>query len=201
MSARSTANSNIARYPSSFNARNVTFGAPPPPKGGPIIQWIRSTKVFTLFVKSTVYKVVSNENVQKVFYWTVLGFIIFTAGSLGQQQIYKMRDYRAGQSIMMTSSQMKHFGNLDTKQKNAEEIMESLYNETIAGKDLDDWDNVRHPRKEEPDTIVEHVRREEARKMKAVQEQVKGQLEVMEGQELPEGEFEYVFDYLDPEDE
>ena len=29
-----------------------------------------------------------------------------------------------------------------------------------------------HPRKEEPDTIVEHVRREEARKMKAVQEQV-----------------------------
>lgn len=197
--ARSAACFNIGRSPSCFNVRNVTFGAPGPKKGGPTIQWIRSTKVFKLLVKSTVYKVLSNENCQKWFYWTVLGFILLAAGCIGQQQIFKMRDWRSGQSIMMTSSQMKNFG-VDTKQKSADQIMESLYSE-MAKTDLDDWDNVRHPRKEEPETIVEHVRREEARKMKVIEEQVKEQLEELEGQELPEEEFEYSFDYLDPEDE
>ena len=37
--------------------------------------------------------------------------------------------------------------------KGMEDIMDSLYEEYVANKDLDDWENVRGPRTEEPETI------------------------------------------------
>ena len=42
-------------------------------------------------------------------------------------------------------------GTTDTK--GLDEVMEELYEKHVANKDLDDWDNIRTPRPEEPETV------------------------------------------------
>jgi len=182
------------------HVRNVTFGAPPPPKGGPIIMWIRKTKVFKWFIKTRGYRVICNENVQRFFYWTVQGTLLIIVGLMFTKQMYKFRDLNQNQSAsMMTPSQMKYFGN-NNKQEETEAIMTSLLAELDLDEDLDDWENVRYPRKEEPETVLLHNRREEERNMLEIEQQVQTQLAEMKNDDFTEEDFQYIFDEEDEEE-
>lgn len=81
----------------------------------------------------------------------------FFVGCLAQRHRFNQRTDSSPTSQIMDANQLEALKNkkagVKGDKKGMEDIMDSLYEEYVANKDLDDWENVRGPRTEEPETI------------------------------------------------
>jgi len=82
--------------------------------------------------------------------------LVFATAAITQNHRYKSSSDHTGHSSVMSADELESLKNMKAgvtgDKKGLDDIMEELYDKHVANKNLDDWDNIRTPRPEEPDT-------------------------------------------------
>lgn len=83
--------------------------------------------------------------------------LVFLTAAISQKHKYKDSSYFTGHASLMDVDQLESLKNTKKggkeDKKGLDDIIDELYDKHIANKDLNDWENIRTPRPEEPDTV------------------------------------------------
>lgn len=105
--------------------------------------------------------------VQIVWFGVTLSAVLITAMN-AQKHRYQFSNENMGTSKVMTSGELAalksntrssmQLGGVKKKSegKGIDGVMDDLYTDKVAGRQFEDWENIRNPRSEEPETIEAH---------------------------------------------
>lgn len=82
--------------------------------------------------------------------------LVFLTSAITQSYRYRSSSDHTGRSSVLDADQLESLkdmkGGAKKDKKGLDDVMEELYEKHIANRDLNDWENIRTPRPEEPET-------------------------------------------------
>jgi len=107
-------------------------------------------------IRGKIADYLTGQTTQYVLWFVGCMSLVFFTASTAQKHRYKSSSEHTGHSSVMDADQLESLKNkkkgVTGDKKGLDDIMDELYDQHVASKDLDDWENIRTPRPDEPET-------------------------------------------------